>query len=79
MFQEDTAEPVAVGTTGASIESLETDKETDPFKKYQDIRHQDFGEIVFRKQKRSKKKANKGMVFTKKIKFRLSTDLRKYN
>ena len=65
MFQDKTAEPVSIETTDSSAtESSQTVKETDdPFKKYQEIRHQDFGEIVFRKQKRSKKKANKGMVF----------------
>ena len=34
--------------------------EADPFLKYQEIRHQDFGEIVFKKNKRSKKKNVKG-------------------
>ena len=47
-----TAEPISSGTADSSTtDSSQTDKETDPFKKYQDIRHQDFGEIVFRKTK----------------------------
>lgn len=58
--KEKTAESVCDRTADSSTtEMLETVKEIDPFKKYQDIRHQDFGDIVFRKQKRSKKKANK--------------------
>ncbi|PFX19161.1 tectonin beta-propeller repeat-containing protein 2-like [Stylophora pistillata] len=51
--------------TEPSIAEIEAETESaapqpDPFKKYQEIRHQDFGEIVFRKNKKSKKKANKG-------------------
>jgi len=62
VFQGMTAEPISSGTADSSTtDSSQTDKETDPFKKYQDIRHQHFGEIVFRKQKRPKKKANKGI------------------
>ena len=62
---EPVTEPVSVGTAADSskIESSQAVENADPFKKYQDIRHQDFGEIVFRKQKRQKKKANKGMLY----------------
>lgn len=69
-------EPINEATTAASVcletadlplaDASETLNEKDLFKKYQDIRHQDFGEIVFRKQKRSKKKANKDQ-FTKAV------------
>ena len=62
VFQDKISEPVSVGTSDPSEKStsLAVDH-VDPFKRYQDIRHQDFGEIVFRKQKRNKKKSNKGM------------------
>lgn len=62
VFQDKISEPVSVGTSDPSEKSssLAVDH-MDPFKRYQDIRHQDFGEIVFRKQKRNKKKSNKGM------------------
>lgn len=43
---------------------LEETNERDLFKKYQEIRHQDFGEIVFRKQKRSRKRYNKGKLMS---------------
>lgn len=62
VFQDEISEPVSVRNSDASEKSssLAVDH-VDPFKRYQDIRHQDFGEIVFRKQKRNKKKSNKGM------------------
>ena len=63
-FQEEITDPVPSENTDSSSASIsiETVGETDPFRKFQDIRHQDFGEIVFRKTKKSKKKANKGML-----------------
>ena len=62
-FQEEIIDPAPSEITDSSTAiSLETVSEPDPFKKFQDIRHQDFGEIVFRKTKRSKKKAIKGML-----------------
>ena len=68
-FQEKVTEPAPCETTDSSIAPLAAaaaaaaeEEVTDPFKKYQEIRHQDFGEIVFRKNKKSKKKANKGIL-----------------
>lgn len=62
VFQEKTTDPAPREITDPSTTvSLGTVSEPDPFRKFQDIRHQDFGEIVFRKTKKSKKKANKGM------------------
>ena len=63
VFQEETTNPASSEITDATkTVSLEIVSEPDPFKKFQDIRHQDFGEIVFRKSKKSKKKANRGML-----------------
>ena len=62
VFQEEINDPAPSEIPDSSTTiSVETVSATDPFKKFQDIRHQDFGEIVFRKAKKSKKKANKGM------------------
>ena len=61
--QEEITDPAPSENTDSSASiSIETVGEPDPFRKFQDIRHQDFGEIVFRKTKKSKKKANKGML-----------------
>lgn len=61
-FQEEITDPAASEIPNSSTAiSVETVSEPDPFRKFRDIRHQDFGEIVFRKTKKSKKKANKGM------------------
>lgn len=63
VFQEEITNPASSEITHATTTvSLEIVSEPDPFKKFQDIRHQDFGEIVFRKSKKSKKKANRGML-----------------
>ena len=61
VFQEEITDPAPseIADSSTTIRS-QTVSEPDPFKKFQDIRHQDFGEIVFRKTKKSKKKANKG-------------------
>ena len=61
-FQEKVTEPAPCETTDSSIAAVAAAEDNDPFKKYQEIRHQDFGEIVFRKNKKSKKKANKGIL-----------------
>ena len=74
-FQEKTTAPAPGDSAAApdettdssSNDSPETSNEYDPFKKYQEIRHQDFGEIVFRKTKKSKKKANKGRFIRTKL------------
>lgn len=61
-FQEEITDPAASEIPNSSTAiTVETVSELDPFRKFRDIRHQDFGEIVFRKTKKSKKKANKGM------------------
>lgn len=64
-FQHSTALPALLHAVDAVTPNiLEETNESDLFKKYQEIRHQDFGEIVFRKQKRSRKKFNKGKLMS---------------
>ena len=64
-FQHSTALPAFLHAVDAATPNiLEETNESDLFKKYQEIRHQDFGEIVFRKQKRSRKKFNQGKLMS---------------
>lgn len=64
-FQDSTATLACLDTDDAVAPNISEEmNEKDLFKKYQEIRHQDFGEIVFRKQKRSRKKSNKGTLMS---------------